>query len=75
MKTRIDIKILGAESASIKTALATYLKSLGYACQCGADTITALKKQEELPELPAPTKSEVELRTLSTNVKQTFGKK
>lgn len=75
MKTRIDIKILGAESASMKAALSTYLKTLGYACQCGADTITALKKEEELPELPAPTQSEVAIRTLSTNVKQTFGKK
>ncbi len=62
MKTRIDIKILGAESASMKAALATYLASLGYALQCGADTITALKKQET--EVP-----------VVQETKKTFGKK
>ncbi len=55
MKTRIDIKILGAESASIKPELVTFLTAKGYALQCGADTITALKKQEtEVPVTPSP---------------------
>jgi hypothetical protein len=75
MKTRIDIKILGAESAVIKSALATYLKTLGYACQCGADTITALKKQEDLPEMPPMTKEEVAMKTATIATKQIFGKK
>jgi len=64
MKTRIDIKILGAESASIKPALVAFLTAQGYALQCGADTITALKKQEtEIPVTPAP------------ETKKSFGKK
>ncbi len=71
MKTRIDIKILGAESASIKPALVTFLTAQGYALQCGADTITALKKEE-----PTLLKSiEPVVGTANLAEKKTFGKK
>lgn len=68
MKTRIDIKILGAESASIKPELVTFLTAKGYALQCGADTITALKKEETEPVVK-------ETFLVQTETKKTFGKK